>query len=301
MKNNGLKQVAAAAGVSISTASRALHGNRRISEPVRKRIIEVAEKAGYVPQPGREHTIALVVSQIGGHGYYGDLLEAVQHAAYRRKYRLELILPDAVDLFFERFYYGVVCVGLTEQNLKTIAGLTARPIAVFNRVPEPVANMFSVISDDEEVMNWIFNRFAGKGERRIALLLAGDPVGNFNNVHRVEGYRGECRKRNWEYLEEIVPIEPDAVEAALLRIAAKQIDFLIYIVPPLLLNVERFILQHGCSFPLVSWEYFISGKANHPVVRQNASAMAETAFAGIENSTQNQSYSRMISVPYLLG
>ena len=52
-----LREVAAAAGVSLSTASRALSGRGRCSAATRERIQALAETMGYVPDPGRSALI----------------------------------------------------------------------------------------------------------------------------------------------------------------------------------------------------------------------------------------------------
>ncbi|MDR0933121.1 MAG: LacI family transcriptional regulator [Victivallales bacterium] len=302
MKNKriGIRDIATATGVSASTVSRALQGNLRISEPVRNQVIKIAESLKYLPQCGRERAVALVASRIGGHGYYGNLLESIQNAAYSRNYRLELILPDAVDLFLSKYYMGVLCVGLDAKQLKAVAESTCRPIVVFNHESDFAPNAYSVVSDDKEIMHRIFAKFISRGCRRIALLLSGDVVKNFSNIRRLDGYRQECLLRNIEPIEEIVQENIDAVEAAIMRIGQKGVDLMIYVASPFLINVERFLLQH--DFPglsLVSWENFILGKTSHPIVRQDLETMAKTGFALLENVATNRAVSRMTSVSYL--
>ncbi|KAB1642249.1 LacI family DNA-binding transcriptional regulator [Gulosibacter chungangensis] len=67
-----LGEVAKAAGVSIATASRAINGStRRVSEDIRKRVQETADRLGYLPNlsaqavaKGASSTVAVVVSDI---------------------------------------------------------------------------------------------------------------------------------------------------------------------------------------------------------------------------------------------
>lgn len=53
-----MKQVAAAAGVSVMTVSLSLKNHPRISENTKKRVIEIAEKLGYQPDPALSALIA---------------------------------------------------------------------------------------------------------------------------------------------------------------------------------------------------------------------------------------------------
>jgi len=66
-----IKDVAEAAGVGVSTASRALNNRRDVSEKTRRHVLAVAERLGYVPNSlarglllGKTKTIGVVVSSI---------------------------------------------------------------------------------------------------------------------------------------------------------------------------------------------------------------------------------------------
>lgn len=66
-----LADVARAAGVSVSTASRSLRGDARIAEPTRARVNEIAEQLGYVPHVAarnlvlrRSHTLGLMIPDV---------------------------------------------------------------------------------------------------------------------------------------------------------------------------------------------------------------------------------------------
>lgn len=92
-----IKDVAAAAGVSPSTVSHTFSGRRAISEPTRKRVIEVAESLGYHPNPharsmrtGKTEMIGLIlrphVSRSGSletHETFNRLAGAVAVACIR--------------------------------------------------------------------------------------------------------------------------------------------------------------------------------------------------------------------------
>src|SRR5580704_2616877 len=94
----GIREVAAEAGVSITTVSHALNGKGRISETTRLHVQEAAKRLGYRPNSvarnlagGRTGLIGLAVSQtLGGQfaiadfAYYSQLMSAASIAAFDR-------------------------------------------------------------------------------------------------------------------------------------------------------------------------------------------------------------------------
>lgn len=84
-----IREVAAAAGVSISTVSRALRGYTDVSPATRSRIEETVRRLGYTPDPagqtlksGRTYTVSVLVS--GNHGpalldaFYAEVVGGVE-------------------------------------------------------------------------------------------------------------------------------------------------------------------------------------------------------------------------------
>ena len=79
-----IKQVARAAGVSVTTASYSLNGEGRISEETRKKVLDTAEQMGYVPSLSARalkgqhaRTVGIFVDGIGG-PVYGNIIEGAQ-------------------------------------------------------------------------------------------------------------------------------------------------------------------------------------------------------------------------------
>ena len=111
----GIKDVAAAAGVSTTTVSHALNGKGRIAPATRRRVEEAAERLGYRPSAmarglagGRTGMLAMVVSgtvdipvQVGDFDYFLRLMNGATLAALRHGYSLTLIQsqgePEPLD------------------------------------------------------------------------------------------------------------------------------------------------------------------------------------------------------------
>lgn len=122
-------EVAAHAGVSQSTVSRALSGHPSISEPTRVRVMEAARELDYQPdetaarlRTGRTSTIAVVI--IGREGeesrdvnpFYSSLLGAICAAASARGYETLVSFQNAADTLFggyqeQRKADGLIVVG----------------------------------------------------------------------------------------------------------------------------------------------------------------------------------------------
>lgn len=95
MKKTGIKEIAAEAGVSPATVSRVLNNSPRISRDVTQRVLAVARRLEYLPHTPQTKVIALLIT--GFYSYESSILCAIQAVAAERKFRLELILPDAPD------------------------------------------------------------------------------------------------------------------------------------------------------------------------------------------------------------
>jgi len=79
-----IKQVAQAAGVSVTTASYSLNGEGRISEETRRKVLETAERMGYIPSLSARalkgqhaRTVGIFVDGIVG-PVYGNIIEGAQ-------------------------------------------------------------------------------------------------------------------------------------------------------------------------------------------------------------------------------
>lgn len=104
----GIKEVALAAGVSVTTVSHALNGKGRLPEETRARVRRVAEELGYKPNAtarnlvvGRTGLLGLAVSQAGGppfaasdFAYFAQLMMAASTEAIAMGYALVLAPAD---------------------------------------------------------------------------------------------------------------------------------------------------------------------------------------------------------------
>jgi DNA-binding LacI/PurR family transcriptional regulator len=103
--SGAISDVAALAGVSKATASRALTGRGYVSAETRERVVQAAATIGYVASPiaaslstGRTLAIGVLTSFLN-RWYFGEVLEGAEGALRARGYDLTLhhLPPDSPE------------------------------------------------------------------------------------------------------------------------------------------------------------------------------------------------------------
>jgi len=180
-----IRDVAQRAGVSMSTVSYALNGNRPISDETRSRIQAAVDELGYQRNAAaralasrRSHVIALVVPPVsGGMGAtIGEFVEAATAEAEDNGYAL-MIWPFAnreyakVDHFVQaRLADGVLVMEVTLDDPR-IAVLEAAkvPFTMIGRTRDTTGQSWVDI-DFEQSTAMVIDRLAELGHRHIALI-----------------------------------------------------------------------------------------------------------------------------------
>lgn len=195
-----IKDVARAAGVSVSTVSHVLSGNRPISEATRRRVLQTIDQLGYRPNRLAQglvnkstHSLGLLVPDLAN-PFFSTIAEAVEIAAHERGYSV-ILCNTNLDPAREADYLAVL---LSRQ----VDGLIYFP---GTRVPNPalkaaVAEGVPVIVVDERldqlpgvfVDNFDGGRQVGAyigalGHRSILFL--GGPEGLPTVIDRLNGLR----------------------------------------------------------------------------------------------------------------
>jgi LacI family transcriptional regulator len=178
-----LPQVASRAGVSLSSASRALHGGGASAEMV-LRVRAAAEELGYIPDSSgrslrlrRTFQIAFAVADIGN-PVYVEMMTAIQREVARQGYRL-VITPtgDTVESSTElvshlnhRFVDGMIISPL-RVNEELVAQLrsAAVPVVVIGRALEG-EHLDSVSTDSAGGIARAVAHVLGLGRRHLGFL-----------------------------------------------------------------------------------------------------------------------------------
>ncbi|WP_314505042.1 LacI family DNA-binding transcriptional regulator [uncultured Microbacterium sp.] len=202
-RRSTIKEVAEAAGVSRSTASRALAGTGYVAEPVRARVRNAAKKLGYVVdvtarslKQQSSRLIGVVVSDLKN-PFYAGLASGAARAARAAGYTTVLI--DDGDAGSEESYAAEALVSLR------VAGIVGTPVsdalvtfAIGHGIPVvEVDRRFvprrasGVVVDNRAAARAATEHLLALGHRRIALLV--DETEWTTGQDRLDGYTDALR------------------------------------------------------------------------------------------------------------
>jgi LacI family transcriptional regulator len=201
-KNIGIKDVAIAAGVSVTTVSHVLNevAYARISPETRDKVRTIAEQLGYGPnrlaqalRTRRTGMLGLVSEDIATTPHAGRIILGAEEAAKARGYNLVIINTSGsaslesrqadVEALLERRVDGIVYATMYHRNVELPANLGSVPSVLVDSVATG-GNITAVIPDEE----------GGARSAVGALLAAGHSrVGFINNTDDVPATRERLR------------------------------------------------------------------------------------------------------------
>lgn len=184
-----LSEVAAAAGVSVATASRALSGKNRVAVATIERVRTAAAELGYRVDPiaralreGSTRIVGMIVPVIGN-PYFAQLVDAVEHELHRGGF--ELLLADShgelaeeakrLTVFGDRKVDGIVIV--PSDRIASAAAVRAIPagtsvVQIDRSAGTSLADFVGV--DNEIGIALALDHLAERGARSLAYVGADD-------------------------------------------------------------------------------------------------------------------------------
>jgi DNA-binding LacI/PurR family transcriptional regulator len=177
---SGIADVARIAGVSKSTASRALTGGGYVSADTRQRVIDAARVIGYVASPnaaslvtGRTKNIGVIIPFVN-RWYFGEVLEGIEDALLAGDYDLTLynVRPGTTSRarIFHHFlarkrFDGIITIGIdpSPDELDRLVSLDRPVVALGGQIP----GISSVSIDDAAVSRLATEHLIGLGHTRI--------------------------------------------------------------------------------------------------------------------------------------
>jgi DNA-binding LacI/PurR family transcriptional regulator len=217
-KDLTIVDVARHAGVSITTVSHALSGNRRVAEETRARIDRSIRELDYRPNPfarglrtERSHIVALIVPDITN-PYYPTLARGMQEALLSEGYQMFVGSSDGdgdrersfLDDSLQRRVDGVALAAFATK---------ARTLAPVLRAGIPVVSIGTTIqhrtvdlvrTDDVAGSRDATDYLIEKGYEPIGMI--GGPEGTSPSDHRLEGYRAALGSAGIRFDPQIVAI-----------------------------------------------------------------------------------------------
>ena len=193
-----LADVAREAGTSPSTASRALSGRGYVAPDVRKRLLAVADRLGYVPnlsartlKQRQSRVVGVVVSDLSN-PFYAALAAGAEQTLREAHYQM-LLLGDnsetAHELAGARTFLAMRAPGVIMTPASRAAGdlLLARGIPVVEVDRRLATSCDAVVIDNERGAHDAVTHLLELGHKRIALLMA--PTTWTSDAGRLRGYR----------------------------------------------------------------------------------------------------------------
>lgn len=215
MKRVTIKDLASELGLSPSTVSRALNGDRNIRPGTRQRVLEAAKARGYKPnlaatsmKTGRTYTVGVVVPEMVT-GYTIEVIRGIQDVLYAKGIRV-IVADSAEDpvrekenlLMMERFMVDglVFSPSNYHENHETLKRLIREglPMVCFGRIPYGI-DIPKVVVDDYSKSFFVVEKMILSGCRRICHFTGPDEV--YNAVERAKGYRDAMAKYKLEAIE----------------------------------------------------------------------------------------------------
>ena len=191
-----IRDVARAAGVSISTVSRALATPEQVAVATRERVQAIAKEMGYSPDrsargliTGRRGNIGLVVPDLEN-PFFGSISKGVQERARAAGYGVFIadtdedpMLEAEIVLGLSKQVDGIVLCSprATDGEIERFADQT--PIVLANR---RIPGIASIIFDNRDGMRAALGHLAALGHTRIAY--AGGPTRSWTNGQRAEAF-----------------------------------------------------------------------------------------------------------------
>lgn len=183
---SNIEDVAAAAGVSVATVSRALRGLPNVAESTRKRVRAAADELEYRADPaasrlatGRSRSIAVVVQLLNG-WYSSHVVAGVEAVCADAGY--DTVVVGVGPGFRDRDVFGAsaihrrvdgiifVDVMVSDDELASLAEQSMVVVSVGHELP----SVTSVGIDDVEVGRLATNHLLDLGHRRIGLINGSD-------------------------------------------------------------------------------------------------------------------------------
>lgn len=194
-----LADIAREAGTSPSTASRALSGRGYVSAVARDRLLEAAERLGYVPNASARtlkqrtsRVVGVAVSDLGNQ-FYALLAAGIEQTLREADYQMVLVSDNSdrtqelacARTFLAMRAAGVIITPADSAAAELLARNGVGVVEIDRRLAEVPCD--SVVIDNEEGGRLATAHLLGLGHRRIGLLVADTDW--TTDAGRVSGYR----------------------------------------------------------------------------------------------------------------
>lgn len=315
-----LEEVARTAGVSRSTAGRALSGHPAVSESSRARVIAAAKALGYRTDPaaralrgGTSRLIGLVVTNLVNSSIQ-TIVARVHSLAYDHGFQVLMAVTDGdgarehdiIQALADHRVQGLMVMpsGGATSVLQDLHSRGTAVVTMIRTVPDRALS--SVVNDDRAGAFDATRHLLELGHRRIAFI--GGPAAVHSGRARLEGYRQALHRAGIEMSAALVqrgPFEPEWGSHATRELLFGRCSFSALLVAnhEALFGVLQTLAQQRVQIPgtlsLVGFEDAPLFRYWHPavtVVDTNPALLAEVAFASLLEQLGNRPRAACVAV-----
>lgn len=180
-----IKEIAKLAGVSKSTVSRVINDSEHVSDRARKKVKEVIQETGYVPNSlaknlkrNKTDTIGVVLPKINT-STFSSAVEGISNIMYQKGYNLlltntKLNIKDEITylkLLKEKRVRGIIffATEITEEHLKVLNKIEI-PVVIVGQDSSELLDYPCVIQDDFNAASSIVDYLVSQGHKKIAYI-----------------------------------------------------------------------------------------------------------------------------------
>ncbi|HEX5858578.1 MAG TPA: LacI family DNA-binding transcriptional regulator [Microbacterium sp.] len=178
-----ISDVAAAAGVSVTTVSHALSGARTVNAQTRARILRAAEELGYAPDrvaSGLRRKRTGIVGFIGDHvattPFAGSMIAGARRAGLERDVLMLVAETEGedegeqplIDRLLAQRVDGLLIARMFHRRVVEPALAAGVPVVLVNAAPEPGWSVDAVVPDEAQIATLACERLLSAGHREFA-------------------------------------------------------------------------------------------------------------------------------------
>ena len=318
-----LEQIGMRAGVSRSTVSRVLNGQRDVRPEVRARVEAVIEETGYHPNPAaralvskRSGLIGLVmvteVDELFGDPYYSALVNGIHQGCAENDVVLAVFPASETDgpydaltpQIAQRFVDGVILTAVP-HSAPLITALRARGkrMVVIGHPDE--AGLIRIDVENQRGSQEAVEHLAGHGCRRIAYI--GPPPEFPFGVDRLDGYRAGLAAAGLADAT-VVEIDQPTIEGgyrATLAVLAAAPDAIFAATDTMAEGAYRALAEHGRRVPddvaVVGFDGLPRGAVLDPVLTTVVQPVVDVGRTAVELLTAEHPQSSVLPTSLRLG
>lgn len=211
-----INEIAKIAQVAKSTVSKALNGQKGVSDEQRQRILSLAAQLKYEPSASAQAlafnktgSIGLLVPHEVGYSlsgsYWSSIITSISQAANGQNYSLLILTPtgdegvsSCVESVIRRRNVDGLIIGAGPLDPTVTNRLMAEGIPFVFIGENPIVGQYSVDVDNEGGSERLVTHLVNAGYRKIACLAG--PSDYLYNKQRVAGYEKALKKANIDWL-----------------------------------------------------------------------------------------------------